>query len=117
MFNLNYFFMKRFYLVLLGFLSMFLLIQCSDGPSNGALNAKDCSSTNSFAVKKSVVSRVVRLGSTFSIFGVLLENNDKLIYESFSVNYKNEVEYGAFLRKGDTVVYQRNNIIEVYWKK
>ena len=113
MFNLNYFFMKRFYLVLLGFLSMFLLIQCSDGPSNGALNAKDCSSTNSFAVKKSVVSRVVRMGRALSIYGVLLENNDKLIYEPFIKG----VEYGAFLRKGDTVVYQGNNIIEVYWKK
>ena len=114
MFNLNYFFMKRFYLVLLGFLSMFLLIQCSDGPSNGALNTKDYSSTNSFAVKKSVVSRVVRMGRALSIYGVLLENNDKFRYDPF---YKNEVEYGAFLRKGDTVVYQGNNIIEVYWKK
>ena len=106
--------MKRFYLVLCGIFAVFLLIQCSDSPSSSALNAKDYSSTNSFAVKKSVVSRVVRIGRAESIFGVLLENNDKLRYETF---YRNQVEYGAFLQKEDTVVYQGNNIIEVYWKK
>ena len=106
--------MKRFYLVLFGIFAVFLLIQCSDCPSSSALNAKDYSSTNSFAVKKSVVSRVVRVGRDFCLYGVLLENNDKFRYETF---YRNQVEYGAFLQKGDTVVYQGNNIIEVYWKK
>ena len=110
--------MKRFYLVLFGIFAVFLLIQCSDSPSSSALNAKDYSSTNSFAVKKSVVSRVVRIGRAESIFGVLLENNDKLRYDPFYRNGREYgVEYGAFLQKGDTVVYQGNNIIEVYWKK
>ena len=133
--------MKRFYLVLFGIFSVFLLSQCGDGSSSCVLNAqfriggvptnsgyhatvrakrsnRDCSNTSQSleGQKKSVVLRVAAVNKDLDTKAILLKNGDKLILRTVR-NFCSEVEYAHFLNAGDTVIYKGKEIIDIIWKQ
>ena len=65
--------------------------------------------------KKSVVFRVKRLQRDLAYIAVLLENGDKFICHA--IDNRMYVDLSLFLKEGDTVVYQNNQLIDVCWKK
>ena len=111
--------MKRFYLILIGLLMIVLFVSCNSGQNidNSDLFAdKQLEEVTKDVVKKSVVFRVnyFSKGETHRNYGAfLLENGDKLLLRQNHL----KLDDWLFLEKGDTVVYHKEILIDICWRK